>query len=133
MTINEIANQITSFINTINNKVTKVTQMPAILLISGAKTRQGLSPLRSLNNICVSLESLGVPTKSNPDGSPNLIVSVLYETLKEIYRAQTEDAVIQGGIDASTLTIQSNGANAAGPVASVGTNILPTNIWGVIQ
>ena len=133
MNISQITSSINSFFSTINAKITKVVPMPAILLLCAAMSRQGLSPLRSLSNVCKALEELGIPMGANPDGSPNLIISILNEVFKEAYRAFTEDAVIQGGIEPGAMQVMSNGANGGGPMVSIGTNILPTHIWGVIQ
>jgi hypothetical protein len=133
MTINQITSKLNQFFETINRKVTKMVPMPAILLLCAAMNRPGLSRTRSLANICRSLEELGIPTKNNPDGSPNLIVSVASATLEEVYRAMCEDAVVQGGAQAGTVSIMSQGANSAGPVVSTGTNTLPFNIFALIQ
>ena len=133
MNISQITSSINSFFSAINAKITKVVPMPAILLLCAAMSRQGLSPLRSLSNVCKALEELGIPMGANPDGSPNLIISVLNEVFKEAYRAFTEDAVIQGGIEPGAMQVMSNGANGGGPMVSIGTNILPTHTWGVVQ
>ena len=133
MNISQITSSINSFFSAINAKITKVVPMPAILLLCAAMSRQGLSPLRSLSNVCKALEELGIPMGANPDGSPNLIISILNEVFKEAYRAFTEDAVIQGGIEPGAMQVMSNGANGGGPMVSIGTNILPTHIWGVVQ
>ena len=133
MNVEQITSKINSFFSAIDAKITKVIPMPAILLLCACLSRQGLSPLRSLTNICKSLEALGIPTQNNPDGSPNLIVAAIFATVQEIYRAQTEDAVIQGSIEPGQMQILSNGANSGGPVVSFGTNIIPTHLWGVIQ
>ena len=133
MNISQITSSINSFFSAIHAKITKVVPMPAILLLCAAMSRQGLSPLRSLSNVCKALEELGIPMGANPDGSPNLIISILNEVFKEAYRAFTEDAVIQGGIEPGAMQVMSNGANGGGPMVSIGTNILPTHIWGVIQ
>lgn len=133
MNISQITDSINSLFKALNAKITKVVPMPAMLLLAGAMTRPGLSPLRSLSNICMKFEEDGIPMASNPDGSQNLIVKATYEILTEVYRALMEDAVIQGGIEPGAMQLLSNGANAGGPVASVGTNILPTHVWGVIQ
>lgn len=133
MNISQITSSINSFFSAINAKITKVVPMPAILLLCAAMSRQGLSPLRSLSNVCKALEELGIPMGANPDGSPNLIISILNEVFKEAYRAFTEDAVIQGGIEPGAMQVMSNGANGGGPMVSIGTNILPTHTWGVVQ
>lgn len=133
MNISSITNAINSLFNSIDSMVTKVVPMPAILLLCACLNRKGLSVLRSLSNVCKDLEANGIPTHNNPDGSPNLIVKAVYATISEIYRAMTEDAVVQGAISSGDMTIVSNGANSAGPVVSSGTNILPTHLWGSIQ
>ena len=133
MNISQITSSINSFFSAINAKITKVVPMPAILLLCAAMSRQGLSPLRSLSNVCKALEELGIPMGANPDGSPNLIISIIYEIFNEAYRALTEEAVIQGCIEPGAMQVMSNGANGGGPMVSIGTNILPTHIWGVIQ
>lgn len=133
MNISQITSSINSFFSAINAKITKVVPMPAILLLCAAMSRQGLSPLRSLSNVCKALEELGIPMGANPDGSPNFIIIVLNEVFKEVYRSLTEEAVIQGCIEPGAMQVMSNGANGGGPMVSIGTNILPTHTWGVIQ
>ena len=133
MGIGAIVDKINSFFQAIDAKLTKVIPMPAIFLLCAAFSRQGLSPLRSLSNVCKLLEDAGIPTGPNPDGSPNLIVLASYAILQEVYRAQTEDAVVQGGIQPGEMMILSQGSNSAGPVISSGSNLLPTHLWGVIQ
>ena len=133
MNISQITSSINSFFSAINAKITKVVPMPAILLLCAAMSRQGLSPLRSLSNVCKALEELGIPMGANPDGSPNLIISILNEVFKEAYRAFTEDAVIQGGIEPGAMQVMSNGANSGGTMVCIGTNIVPTHTWGVVQ
>ena len=133
MSIDSIVNKINSFFQALDAKITKVMPMPAILLLCSAMSRQGLSPLRSVSKICASLEEAGIPTGPNPDGSPNLTVALTHSIVSEVYRAMTEDAVVQGSVKPGEMMLLSQGANAAGPVVSNGTNILPTHLWGVIQ
>ena len=133
MKINTIIDKINAFFSAIDAQITKVMPMPAILLLCAALSRKGLSPLRSLANVCKALEDAGIPTDPTPDGSPNLIVLASNAILQEVYRAMTEDAVMQGGIQPGEMRILSQGSNSAGPVVSNGSNILPTHIWGVIQ
>lgn len=133
MVIDTIIDKINSFFQAIDAQLTKVMPMPAIFLLCSALSRKGLSPLRSLANVCKALEAYGIPTGPNPDGSPNLVVLASYAVLKEVYRAQTEDAVVQGGIQPGEMMVVSQGANSAGAVISRGSNLLPTHLWGVIQ
>ena len=133
MTVNSILNAINSFFRAVDAQLSRVIPMPAIFLLCAATSRQGLSPLKSLSNVCQMLEEAGIPTGPNPDGSPNLTVHMVNAILKEVYRAMTEDAAVQGGIQVGEMMIMSQGSNAAGPVISTGSNLLPTHIWGVIQ
>lgn len=133
MTLNSVINKINSFFQAIDAKLTSVIPMPAILLLCAAKSRKGLSPLRSVANICQALEEAGIPTGPNPDGSPNLIVIAAHAIMSEVCRAMTEDAVVQGSIQPGEMAVLSEGANSGGPVVSHGSNIMPTHLWGVVQ
>jgi len=133
MNINTVVNKINSFFQAIDNKLTKVIPMPAILLLCAALQRRGLSVLTSVSNICKLLEEYGIPTGPNPDGSTNLNVMFVHAVVSEVYRALQEDAVVQGSIRPAEMVLLSNGSNAAGPVVSTGTNILPTHLWGLIE
>ena len=70
MNISQITSSINSFFSAINAKITKVVPMPAILLLCAAMSRQGLSPLRSLSNVCKALEELGIPREDSANGLP---------------------------------------------------------------
>jgi hypothetical protein len=129
MKIDEITNKINSYFSAMNAKVSKMIPMPAVLLLCASLSRPGLSPLRSISNVCAALEGLGIPTGDNPDGSPNLVVKAMYELIKENYRAMCEDASVQGASEIGSVV--STGANSGGAVVT--TNILPFSIRGVIQ
>ena len=133
MNINQITDKINNFFKAMDAKLTKVIPMPAILLLCAAASRPGLSPLRSLSNVCKTFEEMGIPTGPNPDGSPNLIVAGAHAILREVYRAMEEDAVAQGGIASGEMMIVSQGANSAGPVVSKGSNALPAHVWAIIH
>lgn len=124
MKIEQITNKINSFFEAANSKVTKMIPAPAVLLLCAASARPGLSPLRSINNICAALEGLGIPTGDNPDGSPNLIVKAIYEIVKETDRAMCEDASVQGAGEIGSIVV----ASPYGPL----TSILPNGMRGVI-
>ena len=132
MGIDSVINKINSFFQAVDAKITKVVPMPAIMLLCAALSSKGLSALRSVSNVCQSLEENGIPTGPNPDGSPNKIVIAAHAIIEEIFRAMTEDACVQGGVQVGESMIISQGANAAGPVVSTGTNILPVFLSGKI-
>ena len=90
-----------------NAKVSKMIPMPAILLLCASLSRPGLSPLRSISNVCAAL----------------------YELIKENYRAMCEDASVQGASEIGSVV--ATGANSGGPVVT--TSILPFSFRGLIQ
>jgi hypothetical protein len=132
MSIDAITNKINSFFSAMDAKITSVIPMPAILLICAAMSKKGLSPVRSLTNVCQALEASGIPTGPNPDGTPNLIVAASHAILNEVFRAMTEDAVVQGGIKPGEMMVMSQGSNSAGVVVSTGSNLTPTFLVGNI-
>ena len=129
MRIDDITSKINSYMSMLNGKVAKMIPMPAILLLCSALSKPGLSPLRSISNICASLEKLGIPTGDNPDGSPNLVVRAIYEITKEHYRAMQEDASVQAASEIGSVI--ATGANSGGPVIT--TSILPFAVKGIIH
>lgn len=133
MNVSQITSVINSFISKMNSKISKVVAIPALLLLCSAKSRPGLSAIRSLTNICKNMEEIGITTAPNPDGTPNKFVQFAYCITKEYVRSMTEDCVVQGGIEAASMNILSQGSNQAGPVVSTGTNLLPTNLWAVLM
>ena len=133
MSISAITDKINNFFSAMDAKITSVIPMPAILLLCAAASRKGLSPLRSLMNVCQALEEAGIPTGPNPDGSPNLIVAASNAIINEVYRAMVEDAVVQGGIRPGEMMIMAQGSNAAGTVISSGSNLMATYLTGIIN
>ena len=127
MNIEQITNQINQHLDNINKVTTKNVPVPAILLLCAAMNKPGLSVLKSTTNICAALESLGIPTGDNPDGSPNLIVKAVNAVVSEIYRAVKEDMSIQGAIPSGGITVF--GSNSGGPILA--SNIEPTSLTGV--
>jgi hypothetical protein len=119
MGVEQITNQINQHLDNINKVATKNISVPAILLLCAAMNKPGLSTLKSITNICVALENLGIPTGDNPDGSPNLIVKAVNAIVDEIYRAMKEDANIQGAVPPGSVI--SVGAGPSGPVNVVNT------------
>ena len=107
--------------------------LPALLLFCTAMKRPGLSASKIAANAISNHTALGIPTDENPDGSPNVINQYTYNIVKSVVDAIKDDGVVQVAIPAGTLMIQVNGANAGGPVVSVGTNITNTIAKGLIR
>lgn len=105
----------------------------AIILLCSLAKRPGLSTIMSVINIVQAIKHKGIPTENNPDGSPNLVVQVIYQVVDEIYRAIREDARTDVAIAPSAMTIIGNGENAGGPVVITATNVAPVSGMGQTQ
>lgn len=113
------------------NILKPASKIPSILMICSLLKRPGLSCLKSTANIIANQAKFGAPTGDLPDGTSNMMNGLINIITCEIFRALREDANIQLAIAPKAITVQTNGANAAGPVISVGFNILP--VTGVVQ
>lgn len=107
--------------------------LPALLLVCTAMKRPGLSASKIAADIISNNDALGIPTDVNPDGSPNIINEYTYNIVKCVVNAIKQDGVVQVAIPAGTLMIETNGANAGGPLVGIGTNITNTIAKGLIR
>jgi len=130
LNINTIARAMES---TIDRVKVPAQILPAVLLYCTAIKRPGLSASKIAADIISDNEALGIATGTMPDGSPNVVNQYTYNIVKKVVDAIKEDAVIQAAIPMGSLMIQTNGANAGGPVVGVGTNITNTTIRGIIR
>lgn len=127
-------NTITNVINgALNGIKTPASVLPPFLLLCTAIKRSGMSASRTASSAIAGNASLGIKTSENPDGSPNMVNEFTYNIVNSVIDALKTDAVIHVAIPAGSLSIQSNGANAGGPVVSIGTNITNTVAYGIIQ
>ena len=75
-----------------NTKLRKpASVIPAIMMICSLAKRPGLSCLISYGNIVQELEKAGIPTEPLPDGTPNLMNTMIKNVVCEVYRAMKED------------------------------------------
>ena len=98
-------------------------KLPSMLVAIGATQKPGLSAIQSVGNIVKELNEHNIPTDALPDGSENNTVALVIAIVKEIFRAMREDASIQVSYPMGSISVISQGANAAGPVVSQGVNI----------
>lgn len=132
MGIKEICNSIQSIINMYTRNPLSI--IPSIVTICSLMQRPGLSVIISASNIIKSQACFGAPTGNLPDGSPNMMNSLITEIVKEIFRALREDGVIQTSIAPGDIVITATGGNAGGPVTCVGTSLSPSKpILGLIR
>lgn len=101
-------------------------------MVCSLAQRPGLSVINSTANIIKSQARFGAPTGDLPDGTPNMMNSLINEIVKEIFRALREDAQIQVGGGPGSIISVTTGGNAGGPVTCVGTNTNFFNIKGQV-
>lgn len=116
--------------NAIKNTASTAIRAPfpalsAIVMLCSLAKRPGLSTIMSVINIVQSLQSKGIPTGPNPDGTVNLVVQMVYSIVDEVYRALREDANGQTATAPGAISIQATGGNAGGPIEVVGFNVGP--------
>lgn len=126
-------------IEKIVNSITKVLEkvrvpaipIPAILLLCNVFKRPGLSPMMIAANAIKRQAEFGAPTGALPDGSPNMVNSLIYVLADEIVKEIQKNCVLECVVPPGTLVVNGFGANAGGPVTIIGTNILPFKATGL--
>lgn len=122
-----------SFDSVFNSLRKPANVIPAIVMLCSMVKRPGLSCALSTSNILQSMSKQGIPTEPLPDGSPNLMNQLVASMTCEIIRAIKEDLNLQIALPPGSLMIQSTGANAGGPITTVGTNITSATGVGIAQ
>lgn len=130
MTLATVVDLITKKLDSIE---TPAPKLPPFLLKCVSMNRPGLSPYKIAAKIIENNKLIGIPTEPYPDGSENKINQYTYNVVKCMCDAIKTDAVVQVAIPLETIFVEVNGANAGGPVASVGTNKLDSSATGIIQ
>ena len=129
-TLDKIGKVITSAFDRMK---TPAQVLPSILLLCTAIKRPGLSPSKIAANAISNNQAIGIPTGVNPDGSPNLINEYTYNIIKCVIDGIQQDGVIQAVIPAGSVMVQTQGANAGGPLVGIGSNVINTTIKGIIR
>lgn len=94
-------------------------EIPAILILSGAKLRPGLSPILIASKIIERQTEVGASAGVLPSGGDNISESMELVRVEEIIKAIQEDARVDIAI-APGIPLTAQGANAGGPVVSIG-------------
>ena len=106
--------------------------VPAPLILIGAQNRSGMSGIRLGARILERYQQAGGFIDPMPSGAPNLdAISkqiIAEEVLNEIISNMIITVVISPGI-----TISAAGANAGGPVASIGATVSMGSGYGIVQ
>lgn len=119
--------------NSLDRLKTPAEVLPAFLLYYTAMRRPGLSPSKIAAEIISNNAALGINTGDNPDGTPNVVNQYTYNIVKCVVDAIKNDGVVQVAIPAGSIVVETNGANAGGPVVSVGTNTINTVVKGIVR
>ena len=107
--------------------------LPPWLLYCVSKRRTGISVGRALSNIYAWMQSAGIPTGVNPDGSPNLIGGMAGAITQAIMDEICENGKITVACGPGDILIQGDGGNSGGPVHIVGANTGFANLGGIFQ
>ena len=108
-----------------------IIPIPAVILACGIFKRPGLSAMLIAANVIRRQSEFGAPTGTLPDGSPNMINSLIYIMADEVIKEIQHNCVIESVIPAGTMVITGAGANAGGPVAITATNSTPVKAIGI--
>lgn len=126
--IEKIVDSITKLIDKVR---VPVIPIPAVILACSIFRRPGLSAMMIAANVIRRQSEFGAPTGALPDGSPNMMNSLIYVMADEIVKEVQKNCVIESVIPAGTMVITGMGANAGGPVAVTCTNPMPIKATGL--
>jgi len=101
--------------------------LPEILL---AKTRTGMDSDSISTSVISRFSEVGIPSGPLENGQANVMEMYTSVMMEEIVDSIHMDLRIDGAVD-SGMIVNTAGANAAGPVASVGANASPHTSTGV--
>ncbi len=126
--------KIVDSINGVLEKVrVPVIPIPAILLLCCVFKRPGLSAMMIASKVIKRQSEFGAPTGALPDGTPNKMNALIYVMTQEIVDEIQKSCVIEGVVPPGTMVVNGYGANAGGPIVTVGTNILPVKVTGILR
>lgn len=126
---------ITTIVKTINSLLEKarvpVIPIPSILLLCSVFRRPGLSAMMIAARAIRRQSEFGAPTGALPDGSPNLMNSLITVMAEEIVKEVQKNCVIESVIPPGTMVITGFGASPAGPVTITATNTTAVKATGI--
>lgn len=128
--IQTIADQIKEVFESVRSPLQVI---PPLLLICEIHQRGGLSAIALTSAIISRLPEAGIQTGVNSDGSANKINQFIRLISEEVVTEIKDNAKVTVVLEASSLVTVGTGANAGGPVTVQSTNVLPTNLYGIIQ
>lgn len=127
---------LTSIFKTISSALdasrTPPPEIPSLLLLTGAKMRPGLSPILIASKIISRQSEAGAPIGVLPSGGRNIAEAMEVIRVEEIIDALLTDARIDVVINPG-IPITAQGANAGGPMISIGQTISLGSGNGIIR
>lgn len=131
-----MANSIEKIIETINSAIKSVRRpietIPSLLILSGAISRPGLSPMLLASNVIKRFSEAGCYSGPLKDGSPNRMEIMERIRAEEYIKAIKFDSRVQVAIPPGSIQIKAEGGSAAGPVVVYGTNVNAPHGDGII-
>lgn len=127
--IEKIVSMVSSLVSAARKPIETV---PAFLIMSGAITRPGLSPMVLTSNIMNRFAEAGCYSGPLKDGSPNRMEIMERIRAEEYIKALKFDSRVQVAIAPGAIQITGTGANAGGPVVVQGMNTNAVHGDGII-
>lgn len=126
-----------NFVKNINNLLEKARQplepISGILLLCSVFKRPGMSSMVASANAIKRQSEFGAPTGKLPDGTDNMMNSLIYVSIDETLRELRNNGKVEVVIPPGSIVIKGFGANAGGPVVFEGTNIINATGTGIIR
>jgi len=129
----DLAQVIQTVENGIKNLPFPQFDLPPWLLFCVTTRRTGLSVGRIVSNVYAWMQSAGIPTGVNPDGTPNLIGGMSAAISKAIVDEICENGYVSVASAPGDISIQAQGGNAGGPVTVIGFNTNFSAMKGIIR
>lgn len=117
---------VSSLIKTVEDKLRKLPlpkdNLPPWLMWCVSNRRTGMSANRAISNAIAAMQSMGIPTSVNADGSPNLYVGMTAAITKAIIDEISENGYVAIAVPPGAISFEGVGGNAGGPVTVIGTS-----------
>jgi hypothetical protein len=128
MSLSKIIESVTNILGSIRAPFIPI---PAIILACSIFKRPGLSPMMIATNIIKSQSDFGAPTGLLPDGSPNMMNSLIYSITQNIVTSMQQTMVVESVIPAGSMVITGTCVTPLGPGTLTATNATPTKAYGI--
>lgn len=108
-------------------------KLPSWLTWCVSNRRSGISANRAISNAIAAMESMGIPTSVNADGSPNLYVGLTAAITKSIMDEISDNGYVAMSVPPGVISFEGVGGNAGGPVTTIGSNTNYFDGMGILR